>query len=254
MKRNSETFTLGPKNLVDECPGFQSVGDFLWKRIILVRVGWCFSTLFAFSGYQLMSDGRTCEDINECNIYGTCHQSCTNEKGSYKCSCAEGFQLEPDHKTCRATGIEPVVYFSNRQDIRTFSKDGRSYAIAVHHLKGVVSFDFHMKSNHIYMADAIHETIKRAEIGKPYSSKVVLENVHTPDGLAVDWITGKMYWTDTGYKTIEVADLDGQHNADLLDVGLSEPRAIAIDPAVGYVNCLCNDISFHIDSPYSIPR
>lgn len=171
--------------------------------------------------------------MNECNFYGTCHQKCENTKGSYKCSCAEGFQLEPDQKTCKVNGAEPIVYFSNRQEIRTLTKDGDDYQVAVSQLKGVVSFDFHVGKNYIYMADAIDETIKKAELGKPYSVEVVLKNVHTPDGLAVDWVTGKLYWTDTGYKTIEVADLDGKHNADLLAVGLSEPRAIALDPTLG---------------------
>lgn len=166
-------------------------------------------------------------------MYGTCHQQCTNTKGSFKCSCADGYELEPDQKTCKGTGAEPIVYFSNRKDIRTLTKDGQNYEVAVSQLKGVVSFDFHIRENFIYMADAIDESIKRAEIGKPNSTEVVLKNIHTPDGLAVDWVTGKLYWTDTGYKTIEVADLDGKHNTDLLAVGLSEPRAIALDPIMG---------------------
>lgn len=84
------------------------------------------------------------------------------------------------------------------------------------------------------MADAIDETIKRAKINDRTSSvETILRHVHTPDGLAVDWISGKLYWTDTGYKTIEVSDIDGKHNQDLISVGLDEPRAIALDPHMG---------------------
>ena len=60
-----------------------------------------------------------------------------------------------------------------------------------------------------------------------------MNHVHTPDGIAIDWITDKMYWTDTGYKTIEVATLDGKHNMELISTGLGEPRAIALDPYLG---------------------
>lgn len=35
-------------------------------------------------GYKLASDNRTCEDINECEIPGSCSQTCTNLRGSYK--------------------------------------------------------------------------------------------------------------------------------------------------------------------------
>lgn len=35
-------------------------------------------------GYKLTSDNRTCEDINECEIPGSCSQLCTNERGGFK--------------------------------------------------------------------------------------------------------------------------------------------------------------------------
>jgi len=186
-------------------------------------------------GYKLMADLKSCEDIDECTLHGFCHQKCENTKGSFKCSCSNGFQLEPDRRTCKVQNGEPTVYFSNRQDIRSVSLAGNNYSIAISRLKGVISFDFDIKNEYIYMADAIDETIKRAKINKPSSVETILSNVHTPDGIAVDWITGKLYWTDTGYKTIEVADIDGKHNADLIKVGLYEPRAIAVDPHTGFL-------------------
>jgi len=107
--------------------------------------------------------------------------------------------------------------------------DGKNYSIAVNQLKGVISFDFHVEDKYIYMADAIDETIKRAKIDMLNPTvETIIRNVHTPDGLAVDWVTGKLYWTDTGYKTIEVAKIDGTNSADLVKVGLTEPRAIAV--------------------------
>ena len=39
-------------------------------------------------------------DVNECEGYNGCHQSCTNTEGSYYCSCDTGFSLAADNKTC----------------------------------------------------------------------------------------------------------------------------------------------------------
>ena len=46
-------------------------------------------------------------DINECDndIPGLCSQVCHNTRGSFKCSCLEGYVLDPDGRKCRASGM-----------------------------------------------------------------------------------------------------------------------------------------------------
>ncbi|XP_072047055.1 uncharacterized protein [Amphiura filiformis] len=50
----------------------------------------------------LMGDGFKCFDFNECadEIANDCNQTCTNNLGSYQCSCYEGYQLHIDNKAC----------------------------------------------------------------------------------------------------------------------------------------------------------
>lgn len=55
----------------------------------------------------------------------------------------------------------------------------------------------------------------------------------TSDGLAIDWIYNHMYWTDSGKKTISVAELDGKMRKTLISQGLAEPRSIAVNPLEG---------------------
>lgn len=54
--------------------------------------------------YQLhLRDGAICfSDFDECSVYGTCSQSCTNTNGGYACSCVEGYLPQPDNRSCKA--------------------------------------------------------------------------------------------------------------------------------------------------------
>lgn len=55
----------------------------------------------------------------------------------------------------------------------------------------------------------------------------------TTDGLAVDAVGRKIYWTDTGTNRIEVANLDGSMRKVLVWQNLDSPRAIALYHEMG---------------------
>ena len=65
--------------------------------------------------------------------------------------------------------------------------------------------------------------------------EIVADNdvVQTADGIAVDWIHGNLYWTDTGVDKIMVSTLDGSKSSVVIDRDLDEPRAIVVDPMTG---------------------
>ena len=62
-----------------------------------------------------------------------------------------------------------------------------------------------------------------------------MSDVHTPDGISVDWVGKKIYWSDGGYNMIEVAEFDGSNRLTLFSTDLDDPRAIAVDPLSGCV-------------------
>ena len=52
-------------------------------------------------------------------------------------------------------------------------------------------------------------------------------------GLAVEWESEKIYFTDFIFERIEVANLDGSFRKTLITRDLYSPRGIAVDPKSG---------------------
>ncbi|XP_017121415.1 fibrillin-1 isoform X2 [Drosophila elegans] len=59
-------------------------------------------------GYRLKSDGKSCEDVDECLEHnGGCDQKCRNLQGTHACSCDRGYELTKDKRTCQKTNLQP---------------------------------------------------------------------------------------------------------------------------------------------------
>lgn len=62
-----------------------------------------------------------------------------------------------------------------------------------------------------------------------------LSDIVSPEGIAIDWISRRIYWTDSEKDTIEVASLDdAKSRAVVIQGNLVNPRGIAVDPQQKY--------------------
>lgn len=59
-----------------------------------------------------------------------------------------------------------------------------------------------------------------------------------PRGIAIDWVAGNVYWTDSGRDVIEVAQMKGENRKTLISGMIDEPHAIVVDPLRGYAGVL----------------
>ena len=64
----------------------------------------------------------------------------------------------------------------------------------------------------------------------PYVSIFLFTDISRCNGVAVDWISHHVYWTDETRQTVEMADYSGQYRRILVHVGLRWPRGIVVDP------------------------
>lgn len=82
------------------------------------------------------------------------------------------------------------------------------------------------KKNILFCLAALSSALTSFEV-------VIQYGLATPEGLAVDWIAGNIYWVESNLDQIEVARLDGTMRTTLLAGEVEHPRAIALDPRDG---------------------
>ncbi|KAF1766393.1 hypothetical protein GCK72_006350 [Caenorhabditis remanei] len=206
-------------------------------------------------GYKL--ENKQCVDIIECETPGVCDQICLNTPGSYRCACHAGYQLSfGETKTgsrgvanrCRAMGGDPLVLLTNRHTIRQFDLVNKMHFPVSSKPGSAVAMDFHIKNGTLIWSDVMSKQILRCYIGNVSDAflgtemcdkkhEVILsgDKIHTPDGLAVDWVHDLLFWTDGGLDQINVLDMKTGKQRVLYSSDLEEPRAIAVDPEVGLI-------------------
>ncbi|OXB80251.1 UNVERIFIED_CONTAM: hypothetical protein H355_009971 [Colinus virginianus] len=139
---------------------------------------------------------------------------------------------------CSLMRAAPLLLYANRRDLRLVdAANGKENAtVIVGGLEDAAAVDFVFIKGLIYWSDVSEEAIKRTEFNKSGSvQNVVISGLMSPDGLACDWLGEKLYWTDSETNRIEVSNLDGSLRKVLFWQELDQPRAIALDPARGFM-------------------
>uniref|UniRef100_W5N103 Low-density lipoprotein receptor-related protein 2 n=1 Tax=Lepisosteus oculatus TaxID=7918 RepID=W5N103_LEPOC len=189
-----------------------------------------------------------CNDINECDIYGTCPQDCRNMKGSYECLCASGYRKVGAGSECEAEGASPLMLLPENIRIRKYNLMLEEYRDYIEDQEHIVALDYdwdHNNTGHSMVYFTIEGkgtsegAIKRAYLpteDSDHSNNAAvalalnLKYIMKPNGIAVDWVGRNLYWADAGKKRIEVALLDGRYRKHLIKSGIDEPTALAVNP------------------------
>ncbi|XP_076062572.1 low-density lipoprotein receptor-related protein 6 [Oratosquilla oratoria] len=138
----------------------------------------------------------------------------------------------------------PELLLANRKDIRLIDverdRQGNSKQILVKDVSDAAFVDYHHEDQVVCWTDIRDELIKCISLNNTNTptrgaKQVTLidRGIVIPDGLAVDWLGKKLYWTDSDTNRIEVAELYREFRRVLFWQDLDQPRAVALVPGEG---------------------
>ncbi|KAH9629928.1 hypothetical protein HF086_017443 [Spodoptera exigua] len=201
---------------VDECSFVNGECAHNCTELAVGRACWC------RAGWRLAPDARACADVDECQEDEPCDHTCSLAEGNVPALAA----------------VRGSLIFTNRYYIRRAALGAPGSSLLVHELSNAVALDMQWEERCLYWSDVtrLGSAIRRA-CGPAAAPHQLLHGatLQNPDGLAVDWVAGNLYWCDKGTDTIEVSRVDGRHRRVLLRGQLSEPRALALLPARGWL-------------------
>ena len=128
---------------------------------------------------------------------------------------------------------EPCLIYSATFEINAIElTSSRSVNFAAN-LSRAVALDVHVREKTIYWSDINTRIIQRMNLTTGIIENIITENLGIIDGLAVEWESDLIYWTDSGNSRVEVASLDGNQRKILFASQVYNPRGIALHPRKG---------------------
>uniref|UniRef100_A0A915DGL5 HAT C-terminal dimerisation domain-containing protein n=1 Tax=Ditylenchus dipsaci TaxID=166011 RepID=A0A915DGL5_9BILA len=196
-------------------------------------------TIKSVCNTEIVNCNTTIDNYCECRKMGTKGKLCTCLSGlknveinaltlmsvKHLESATRFARIHSEATNCRAVGKDPMLLLSNRAAIRQYDIVTNKYHPLISSLESAVAMDFWHKNNTLIWSDVSKEKIMICHIGNQTMLNDIgdcleHETDRTPDGLAIDWVHGLLFWTDTGMDRISHLD---------------EPRAIAVDPSAGLI-------------------
>lgn len=141
-------------------------------------------------GYESLSDGHICVDIDECEGDHLCSQFCNNTKGGYRCSCAPGYTLEHDHHICKAVDGRPMLVVASNHHVELLiNNDASTSRRLIDSTTIIKDIAYHGKQSTLYWLTAAG--VSRSNSGG--QSLIYRLNNLLPSGLALDKTSGNIY-------------------------------------------------------------
>lgn len=186
-------------------------------------------------GYTLDDDRKSCMDINECRTENPCPQMCKNTVGSYQCSCYSGYALSADKVSCKSIGPPATLLFTTFNQIRNISH----YPLIIDFVwesndTKIKDFDVDIRRNLLYFIMEDSGNLFQMDLATRHIS--VAMDIGDPSVIALDWITGNLYFSDITQNTRPVIKICNMHHRHCVKIMQLEYRDDVQDIVVDPVN------------------
>ncbi|XP_049834004.1 vitellogenin receptor-like [Schistocerca gregaria] len=178
-------------------------------------------------GFALVEE-KYCRDVDECLTYGICSQKCNNTNGGYLCYCAEGYSLQSNNHTCAANEGEAVLLFSTKTEVRAYFMKNKVYITIADNQKHIAGVGY--DGSYVYWTSVRdgEEAILRSNADGSAIDVLVTSGLSLPEDLALDLVTGNIYFTDGEESYIGVCTKTGKECAVLVNEDVLKPRGVAL--------------------------
>uniref|UniRef100_A0A1B0GHS0 Putative nidogen n=1 Tax=Lutzomyia longipalpis TaxID=7200 RepID=A0A1B0GHS0_LUTLO len=183
-------------------------------------------------------DGFVCRREVNCIIDPhMCHPqaTCLASQTGVKCICNQGFIGNGTH--CAEVQQHETGFLLISQGVAVVrvpfsAQRGRPVSMS----QMAIGVDKDCAEGRVYWSDISSKTIMSSKYDGSDKKTFISEDILSPEGIAVDWISRRIYWTDSTKDTIEVASLDDPKlRAVIIRKDLVNPRGIAVDPHHGKI-------------------
>lgn len=178
-------------------------------------------------------DGFVCTPERNCvNIPSLCdpNAKCISTTTGYQCVCNQGFI--GNGSTCNSAPRLDSGFLLISQgvaNVRVPISGTRGVPVAMAQMS--IGVDKDCATGRIYWSDISAKQIFSCKYDGTDRKPFITKDIISPEGVAVDWISRRLYWTDSAKDTIEVASLDNPDlRATIVFKYLVNPRGIAVDP------------------------
>ncbi|CRL05146.1 CLUMA_CG018156, isoform A [Clunio marinus] len=174
---------------------------------------------------------QKCEDINECLTFGICSQGCVNTDGSYYCTCAKEFRLKSDRRSCVVYGVDPLLLYTTQKHVKSIRIHSKMAKLVAKTRQAIgITYD----GQNIYWTEISEgrESIVKFIPETERKESVLTAGLESPEDLAIDWLTGNIYFTDALRSHVAVCTSDGRYCTQLVNMKeMNNPRSIVLHPS-----------------------
>ena len=138
------------------------------------------------------------------------------------------------------------IIVANRKDIRKLDESAFNRNLSHHYhkklydapilidqLEDAIALDFDYEQNLLFWTDRGLESIKYLNLTDRHIFDVANTGIESPESLACDWITKKLYWLDSDINNLVVSNYDGTQRNVLVWKNMDNPRTIVLVPSEG---------------------